>query len=96
MNERKAKYIASGFATVSALLVPVASFINMSPLNTTGLAGATLVMVYFAANARLLVTSRAEWREVLRHGTAIPIAFILGALLMVIGVIEAVATSRAT
>lgn len=28
------------------------------------MAGATLVMVYFAANPRLLVTPRAKWREV--------------------------------
>jgi hypothetical protein len=96
MSERTAKYVASGFAAVAALGVPVASLVDMTPLNATALAGATLVMVYFAANPQLLVTPRAEWRDVSSRGTNARIAFVLGALLIIIGVIEAVVTSRAT
>lgn len=95
MNERTAKYVASGFAAASALFVPIASFVDMRPLNPTALAGATLVFVYFAANPQLLVTPRTEWQQVSRRGTNARIAFVLGALLIVLGVIEAVVTSRA-
>jgi hypothetical protein len=93
MTEGAARYIAAGFAITSALLMPVAFFVDVSPLNATALAGATLVLVYFAANARLLVISRAEWRERLRDGTRIRIAFYLGAVLMVCGIIQAIVTS---
>jgi hypothetical protein len=96
VSERTAKYFAYGFATVSALLVPVTSFINMAPLNSTVFAGGTLVMVYLASNPRLLVADRVEQREVVRAGLAIPLALYLGTLLMIIGVLEAVARSRAT
>lgn len=96
MNERTAKYVASGFAAVTALFVPVATLVDMRPLNATALAGATLVMVYFAANPQLLVTPRAGWQEVSRRGTNARIAFALGALLIVIGLIESVVASRAT
>ncbi len=96
MNERTAKYVASGFAAVAALFVPVAALVDMRPLNATALAGATLVMVYFAANPQLLVTPRANWQEVSRRGTNARIAFVLGALLIIIGLIETVVTSRAT
>lgn len=96
MNERTARYVASGFAAVSALFVPIASLIDMRPLNATALAGATLVMVYFAANPQLLVTPRTQWREVSRRGTSARISFVLGALLIIIGLIQAVVTSRAT
>jgi hypothetical protein len=96
VNERTAKYVAYGFATVSALLVPVTSFVNMAPLNSTVFAGGTLVMVYLAANPRLLIANRAEHKEVVRRGLAIPLALGLGTLLMVIGVVEAVVRSRAT
>lgn len=94
MTERAARYVAAGFAIACALLMPVAFFVDVSPLNATALAGATLVLAYFAANARLLVTSRAEWRERLRRGTRVPVAFYLGALLMIFGIIQALITSR--
>jgi hypothetical protein len=68
MSERTAKYVASAFAVVSALLAPVAYLVDMSPLNVTAVAGATLVLVYFAANPQLLVTPRAEWQQVSRRG----------------------------
>jgi hypothetical protein len=96
MDERTAKYVASGFAAVAALFVPVVSFVDMRPLNATAVAGATLVIVYFAANPQLLVTPRAEWQAVSRRGTNARIAFILGAILMIIGIIQAVVSSRAT
>jgi hypothetical protein len=96
MSERTAKYVASAFAAVSALFVPIASLVDMRPLNPTALAGATLVIVYFAANPQLLVTPRAEWQQVSRRGTNARIAFVLGALLIIIGLIKAVVTSRAT
>ena len=96
MNERTAKYIASGFAVVAALLVPVVSLVDMHPLNATAVSGATLVIVYFSANPQLLVTSRARWQEVSRRGTSARIAFVLGALLMIIGFIQAAVASRAT
>jgi len=96
MNERTAKYVASGFAAVAALFVPVVSFIDIRPLNATATAGATLVFVYFAANPQLLVTPRAEWQQVSRRGTNARIAFVLGTILMIIGFIQAVMTSRAT
>jgi hypothetical protein len=96
VNERTAKYFAYGFATASALLVPVASFINMTPLNSTVFAGGTLVMVYFAANPRLLLADRVGRTEVVRAGLAIPFALYLGSLLMIIGALEAVVRNRAT
>lgn len=96
MNERTAKHIASGCAAVAALLVPVVSLVDMRPLNATAVSGATLVIVYFAANPQLLVTSRAQWQEVSSRGTNARIAFVLGALLMLIGLIQAVVASRAT
>ena len=92
----QARCAASGFAAVAALLVPVAYVVDMSPLNTTALAGATLMLIYFAANPQLLVTPRAEWQAVSRRGTKVWIAFGLGALLMIMGVLEAVVRSRAT
>jgi len=96
MNERTAKYVASGFAAVAALFVPVVTLVDMRPLNTTAVAGATLVFVYFAANPQLLVTPRAEWQQVSRRGTNARIGFFLGAILMIIGFIQAVVTGRAT
>jgi hypothetical protein len=96
MNERTAKYVASGFAAVAALFVPVVTLVDMRPLNTTAVAGATLVFVYFAANPQLLVTPRAEWQQVSRRGTNARIAFVLGAILMIIGFIQAVVIGRAT
>ena len=96
MNERTAKYVASVFAAVAALFVPVVTLVDMRPLNTTAVAGATLVFVYFAANPQLLVTPRAEWQQVSRRGTNARISFVLGAILMIIGFIQAVVTGRAT
>ena len=96
MSERTAKYVASGFATVAALLVPVVSSVDMRPLNATAVSGATLVFVYFAANPQLLVTSRANWQAVSGRGTTTKVAFVLGAVLLVIGIIQAVVASRAT
>ena len=96
MSASTAKYLAAAFAVVSALGAAVALIVDMRPLNTTAFAGATLVLVYFAANPQLLVTSRAEWQQVSRRATNVRIAFVLGALLIIIGVIEAVMTSRAT
>ena len=96
MNERTAMYIAYGFAAVSALGVPAASLVNMAPLNATLFAGGTLVMIYFAANPRLLVASRPEYDESVRRGLEIPLVLVLGALLMIIGAVEAIVRSRAT
>jgi hypothetical protein len=96
MNERTARYIAYGFAAVSALGVPATSLANMAPLNATLFAGATLVMIYFAENPRLLVASRQEYDESVRRGLAIPLVLVLGALLIIIGVVEAIVRSRAT
>lgn len=95
MNERTAKYIAYSFAAVSALGVPAASWVNMAPLNATLFAGATLVMIYFAANPRLLVVSRPEYDESVRRGVAIPLVLVFGALLIIIGAVEAIVRSRA-
>ncbi len=88
MTEGSAKYVANGFAVVSALLVPVASYVNIAPLTPTCFAGAAMVMIYVAANPKLLTISRSEWRGIASRGTVAPIAFVLGALLMVIGLIE--------
>jgi hypothetical protein len=96
MSERAAKYVAAAFAAMTALGSAIALIVDMRPLNTTAFAGATLVMVYFAANPKLLVTSRAEWQQVSRRATNARIAFVLGALLIIFGLIEAVMTSRAT
>jgi 4-hydroxybenzoate polyprenyltransferase len=96
MTERTAKYVASVFAAVSAVLAPLAYVVDIRPLNATAVAGATLVLVYFAANPQLLVTPRMQWEDVSRRGTRVRIAFALGALLMIIGIVEAVVRSRAT
>jgi len=64
----------------------------MRPLNATAVAGATLVLVYFAANPQLLITPRAEWQAVSGRGTNARIAFVLGAILMIIGLIQALVT----
>ena len=89
MTERGTKIVIYVFAVGSALFVPLSSYIKIGVLTPTMYAGVTLVMVYFAANPRLLNSSRAEWKDEIQQGPAAPIALFLGILLVIIGVIEA-------
>ena len=89
MNERKTK-IAIHICTIGmALLVPISAYIKIGPLTPTIYAGFTLVMVYFAANPKLLNASKVEWKAIIRQGPAAPIALFLGIMLVIIGVVEA-------
>ncbi len=54
MTERGTKIVIYVFAVGSALFVPLSSYIKIGVLTPTMYAGVTLVMVYFAANPRLL------------------------------------------
>lgn len=92
MTERSAKNVASAFAFVSALLIPIAPFLGVPVLTPTLFGGSTLVMIYLIANPRLLIGSHAEQRQVVRSGPAVPIALVLGILLMIIGLLQAALT----
>lgn len=96
MTEGSAKYVANAFAVVSALFVPIASYVHMGPFTPTCFAGASMAMIYAAANPKLLIVSRSEWKSVASGGTVAPIALVLGALLMIIGLIEAGVRGSAT
>ena len=89
MTERGTKIAIYVFAVGSALFVPLSAYLKIGVLTPTVYAGFTLVMVYFAANPKLLNSSHSEWKKENQQGTAIPIALFLGVLLMIIGVIEA-------
>jgi len=89
MNERRTKIAIHVFAVGSALLIPLSAFVETGPLTPTIYAGITLVMVYFAANPKLLNASRSEWKNTVKQGPAIPIALALGVVLIIIGIVEA-------
>lgn len=82
MNERIAMYAANAFAVVSAILVVVSSFLPMSPFNPTFYSGSTLVMTYLLANPKLLTASRLERVDPKRKARVVPIALVLGLILM--------------
>jgi hypothetical protein len=90
MTERTAKYVVCGFAVLNAFLVPTAQFVNLSPFNSTFFAGGTLVSVYLAANPRLLVANRDESKQTIRQETTLPIALVLGSILMLLAIAQAV------
>ena len=96
MNERKTKTVINVFTIVSALFVPISAYIKIGPLTPTIYAGSTLVMVFFAANPKLLNASRPEWKAIIHQGPAAPIALFLGAMLVILGIIEAGVRSGAT
>ena len=89
MNERSTRIAIQIFAVGSALLVPISASMQIGPLTPTMYAGITLLMVYFAANPKLLNASRSEWKKAIQQGPVVPIALALGVMLMIIGIIEA-------
>ena len=89
MYERKTKVAIHTFTIGMTLFVPISAYIKIGPLTPTIYAGFTLVMVYFAANPKLLNASRAEWKAIIHQGPATPVALFLGIMLVIIGIVEA-------
>ena len=89
MNERKTKIAINVFTIGVALFVPLSAYLKIGPFTPTVYAGFTLVMVYFAANPKLLNASKAEWKIIVHQGPAAPIALFLGIMLVIIGIVEA-------
>ncbi len=96
MTDRGTKIAIYVLAIGSALLVPLSGHMKIGVFAPTIYAGFTLVMVYFSANPKLLNSSHSEWKKETQKGPAIPIALFLGAVLMIIGLIEAGVEAVAT
>jgi len=96
VNERKTKISMHVFTIGMALLVPLSTYIKIGPLTPIIHAGFTLIMVYFAANPKLLNASKTDWKDIVHQGPAAPISLFLGIMLVIIGIIEAGVRVRAT
>lgn len=72
----------------SAIMIPVSAKLGFF-FTPTFYAGSTVIGVFLAANPRLLGSSQAEARALFREGVQVPVALIVGALLMAAGVMEA-------
>lgn len=88
MKERSAKTTIQLFGLGSALMIPLSSVFEVVPFSPTLYSGITLVFVYFIANPRMLSSSYKENKNIPRQEIVIPYALGLGALLMILGLIE--------